>query len=315
MSRGRSVGGATRYGRILSSALALAVAGAGPLPAEQDDGHPHGEHADEHGRFEVRELEELGVTLATAVAGAVDVGIELPAEVRPNADRLAHLAAPFPGIVRKVLRSAGDAVKAGETLALIESENLTTYPLRAAFDGTVIDKHIAPGEAVARDRILFVVADLSDVWVEIDVYLNAIDLVGVGRSVRLATPDGSMTIDGKVSYVSSIVDQATRTVTARVVLANPDGRWRPGLFVNAFVARPVEAAVVVPRRALHEIEGRTVVFAVEEDHFEARPVIVGVVGRSNAEIKGGLKPGERFADESSFLVKAELLKGEAGHEH
>jgi cobalt-zinc-cadmium efflux system membrane fusion protein len=315
MSRGWSGRGATRFARIISGALGLTVALAGAAIAEDEHGHAHDEHAGEHAAFEVHELEELGVTVATAVAGAVDVGIELPAEVRPNADRLAHLAAPFPGIVRKVLKSVGDAVAAGETLALIESENLTTYPLRAAFDGTVIDKHIAPGEAVARDRILFVIADLSDVWVEIDVYLNAIDLVAVGQPVRLSMPDGSVTVDARVSHVSPIVDQATRTVTARVVLANPDGRWRPGLFVDAFVARPVEAVVVVPRRALHEIEGRTVIFAVEEDHFEARPVVVGVIGRASAEIKSGLEPGERFADQSSFLVKAELLKGEAGHEH
>jgi cobalt-zinc-cadmium efflux system membrane fusion protein len=168
---------------------------------------------------------------------------------------------------------------------------------------------------VTRDRILFVVADLSDVWVEIDVYLNALEHVGVGRPVRLSTPDGNTAVDGRVAYVAPIVDQATRTVTARVVLANPDGQWRPGLFVNAFVARPVEVAVVVPRRALHEVERRTVVFAVEDDHFEIRPVVVGVVGRSNAEIKHGLRPGERFADDGSFLVKAELLKGEAAHDH
>lgn len=315
MSRNRPRARANLATRILSAGLALIVVIAGAAVAEEEHGHAHDEHAGEHAGFEVHELEELGVTVAAAAAGPVDVGIELPAEVRPNADLLAHLAAPFPGIVRKVLKSVGDTVQSGETLALIESENLTTYPLRAAFDGTVIDKHIAPGEAVTRERILFVVADLSDVWVEIDVYLNAIDLVGVAQSVRFSTPDGSLTVDGSVSHVSPIVDQATRTVTARVVVANPDGRWRPGLFVTAFIARPVEAAVVVPRRALHEIAGRTVVFAVEHDHFEVRPVVVGVVGRSNAEIKHGLRPGERFADDGSFLVKAELLKGDAAHDH
>jgi cobalt-zinc-cadmium efflux system membrane fusion protein len=103
--------------------------------------------------------------------------------------------------------------------------------------------------------------------------------------------------------------------SARVVLPNPDGVWRPGLFVTATVFNPVAADVVIPRRALQTLDGKTVVFVVADDHFVARPVTVGRVGRSRAEITAGLARGERFADERSFLVKAELAKGEAAHDH
>ena len=99
------------------------------------------------------------------------------------------------------------------------------------------------------------------------------------------------------------------------VLPNPDGVWRPGLFVTAHVFEPVAAAVVVPRRALQTFEGATVVFVVEGDHFAPRPVTVGVVGRTRAEVTDGLAAGDRYADESAFLVKAELAKGEGGHQH
>ena len=308
--------GTTTTRRVLA-ALVLASA----LSALASDDHEHEHEDDEHDHaaearpFTVEALERFGVRVATAGPGEVDVGIELPGEVRPNGDRIAHLAPRFPGIVREVRKHVGDPVQAGDVLARIESENLATFDLKAAFDGTVVDKHISPGEAVTRDEAAFIVADLTTVWVDINVYQTALPQIGLGRPVAIAASHGGAEVTGVVSYVSPIVDQATRTASARVVLPNPDGVWRPGLFVTATVFNPVAADVVIPRRALQTLAGKTVVFVVEDDHFEARPVTVGRVGRSRAEITAGLAPGERFADERSFLVKAELAKGEAEHEH
>src|SRR5262249_5078343 len=157
---------------------------------------------------------------------------------------------------------------------------------------------------------------LSTVWVDVSIYQKALPQVRLGHAVVLESSDGSAEAQGTVSYVTPVVDQATRTATARVVLPNPDGAWRPGVFVTATVYDPVAAAVVVPRRALQQLDGEAVVFVVDGDHFVPRRVTVGRVGRSRAEIVAGLSPGDRFADEQSFLVKAELAKGEAaGHEH
>lgn len=295
-------------------ALSLLMASACPAAASGDRDEEHG-HADEPRTFSVAEFEAYGVRLGTAEPGAVDTGIELPAEVRPDADRLAHVAPRFPGIVREVRKQVGDRVRGGDVLARIESDNLATYDLRAAFDGTVIDKHLSPGEAVTRERPVFVIADLSSVWVTLHVYQRALALLHVGQSVVVTTRDGSLEAGGTLSYLSPVVDEATRAAVGRVVLPNPDGRWRPGLFVVATVSRSVDAAVVVPRRALHTMDGDTVVFVTSDDTFVARPVTVGEVGRTKAAITAGLSPGERFADEGSFLVKAELAKGAAEHHH
>lgn len=288
----------------------------GLAPDHDSHGHDdaHGQH--DHSRvFTLTEFESHGVELATAGPGVVDTGIELPAEVRPNADRLVHVAPRYPGIVREVRKHVGDHVRAGDVLAIIESENLSTYELKVALDGTVIDKHITPGEAVSRERPAYIVADLTTVWVHVAVYQQALPSVRVGQSVTIATRDGTLEAQGTLSYLAPVVDQATRTATARVVLENPDGRWRPGLFVDATVALSVNAAVVVPRRALHTMDGETVVFVAEDGTLVARPVTVGAVGRTRAQVLAGLSAGERFADEGSFLVKAELGKGAAGHDH
>lgn len=275
----------------------------------------HGEHDDHATEFTVAAFVRHGVGLATAGPGVVDVGIELPGEVRPNADRTAHLAPRFPGLVREVRHHVGDAVAAGDVLAVIETDHLSRYELRTALAGTVIDKHITPGETVLRDRAAFIVADLATVWIEISVHQGALDLLRVGQPVTLVASQGAAEAEGAVSYVSPVVDQTTRAATARVVLPNPDGTWRPGLFVTATVFDPVPAAVVVPRRALHRLEGATVVFVVEDERFVARPVALGYVGRTHAEVANGVAAGERFADTNSFLVKADLAKGAAGHDH
>ena len=316
----------SRFILLLAACGVLAAAAAGGATAdeaapgreaaahERHDDDAHDDHHDEPA-FSVEDFQRHGVSLATAASGVVDAGLALPAEVRPNADRLAHVAPRFPGIVREVRKTVGDTVRAGEVLALVESDTLATYELKAGFAGTVIDKHITPGEAVDRDEPAYVIADLSTVWVDVSVHQKAIPQVQVGQAVVVATSDGTLEAAGTVSYLAPIVDQATRTATARVVLANPEGRWRPGLFAIATLANPVDAAVVVPRVALHRLEGRAVVFVAGEDGFVPRPVTVGAVGRTRAEIVAGLAAGERVAGEGSFLVKAELAKGAAGHDH
>ena len=291
---------------LLAGMLALALPVLGS--EEHEDDTPERQ-------FTVDDFVRDGVTVISAGPGTVDLGVELPGEVRPDADRIAHIAPRFPGIVREVRVHAGDRVRGGDVLAIVESEHLSKFEIRAAFDGTIIDKHIAPGEAVGHDDTAFIVADLSAVWVILDVYQEALPLVAVGRPVHIVTSHGDLAADGVVSYVSPIVDQATRTAQARVVLPNGDGRWRPGLFVTATVQDPVSVAIVAPRGAVHTFEGRPTVFAIEGNRFVARPVTLGQTGRTRVEIRDGLVAGDRIADAGSFLVKAELAKGDAGHDH
>ena len=288
-------------------------------PAARADEHGH-EHGHEHEEpepapFTVADFARFGVRIATAGPGLVDSGVELPGEVRPNAERTAHIAAQFPGRVREVRKRIGDTVRAGETLAIVESDTLAPYPLTAAFDGVVLDQHATPGETVGPGAPAFVVADLSTVWVEINVYQKDLAAVRTGERVQLLAGHGIGDAEGTVSYVSPMLDQATRTAIARVVLPNPSGAWRPGLFVTARVLDPQSVAVVVPRAALQRMSGAPVVFVVDGDHIVPRPVHLGRSGLRFVEITAGLAAGERYADEGTFLLKAELDAGAGGHEH
>lgn len=291
-----------------------------PALAEDNENHDAGHetaavHEEGGHTFTVSDFEASGVVLATAGPGEVDSGVELPGEVRPNADRIAHLSPRFPGIAREVRKQLGDHVSAGEVLAVIESENLSNFALTAAFEGTVIGKHIVPGEAVSREEAAYIIADLSNVWILVSIYQSALAQVHPGQPVVVRASGAALEARGTVSYITPIVAQATRTATARVVLPNPDGAWRPGLFVTATIDDSAAAALVIARDALQTVGGKTVVFVKSGENFAIREVTTGRRGRSNVEILAGLQPGERYAEVRSFLVKAELTKAEGGEEH
>ncbi len=260
------------------------------------------------------ELAPFGVRFAVAGPGEVDQGIELPGEIQPNADRVAHIAPRFSGIVREVRKTVGDNVRAGEVLAVVESETLAPFELKSAFAGTVIEKTATPGEAIGRETTAFVVADLSTVWATFTVFQSDLSVVRVGQRVRIHDSSDASAIEGTISYITPVVDPTTRTATARVVLANPGGLWRPGAFVSGYVVDPVGVGVAVPRAALQSVAGRSVVFTATGDQIEPRPVSVGRTGRTVVEIASGLEAGARYADAGTFLLKAELEKGEAEEE-
>ncbi len=265
--------------------------------------------------FTVGELAGFGVRVATAAGGEIDASLALPGEVRANGDRLAHLAPRFAGIARDVRKQVGEAVRTGEVLAVIESDTLASYEMRAPFDGVVLDRHVVTGEAVGRDRAAFIIADLRTVWIDVAVYQRALPRVWPRRSVHVRASHGGIEADGTVAFVAPIVDQATRTASARVVLPNPAGAWRPGLFVTAMVSDPVEVAIAVPRAALQRSGGRSILYVVEGERFVPRAVVLGRIGRTRMEVASGLSVGERYAVDGAFLVKAELEKADTVHGH
>jgi len=292
-----------RHALLVLAAACLLLA-----PAARADDAPAGEVPT---TFTVAAFERFGVTVATAGPGTVDLGVELPGEVRPNADRTAHLAPRFAGQAREVRAEIGQRVRGGDVLAVIVSDTMAPFELRSPLDGVVVDKHLVAGETVGPGAPVFVIADLSTVWVDINVYQKDLPQVRPGQAVRISAGYGIADAETTVTYVSPVLDQGTRTAIARAVVPNPDGTWKPGLFVTALVLRPAAVALAIPRTALQLRAGLPLVYVVDGDHFVARPVRVGRLGRSIAEITDGLAAGERFAATNSFLVKAELEKGEA----
>ncbi len=201
------------------------------------------------------------------------------------------------------------------------NKDLTRYELRAPADGVIIDKHAVYGELITTDTRSFTIADLSEIWVNLTVYQKDLALIHLGQPVRVGSRFGGAETEaaavGTLSWMSPTLDEKTRSATARVVLENADGRWRPGMFVSGnVVIAEHDAALVIPLSALQTLEGKTVVFVRHEDgDFEPQPVQTGRRDFKNVEILQGLKPGQTYVSQNAFSLKAQLQKGEFGEGH
>ncbi len=214
------------------------------------------------------------------------------------------------------LRAVGFLEDFLEKLPQQSAASLSRYEIEAPFEGTVINKHITLGEMLKEDGDAFIIADLSTVWVNIQVYPKDLSHVREGQRVIISPGNGIPDTQGAIEFVEPVVGDKTRAAVARVVLPNPEKKWRPGLFVTAkVVVESVDVPMLVPKTALKTIEGKPVVFVRENKGFEPRTVKTGKSDGSHVEIVAGLQAGERFASDGSFLLKAEAGKGEAGHEH
>ncbi|MEK6777937.1 MAG: efflux RND transporter periplasmic adaptor subunit [bacterium] len=196
--------------------------------------------------------------------------------------------------------------------------DFTYYEIRAPFDGTVIEKHITIGEVLHEETEAFVIADLDTVWVNLSIYQKDLPFVQIGQKAIISAGQGLPDAEGTISYLGPMVGEKTRTAPARVVLPNEDGRWKPGLFVNAqVVVSEMEAAVAVPKTALQTMEDQSSIFVRTEEGFEPRAVSVGRSNDVNIEILSGLEKGDRYVSKGAFTLKAEIGKeafGE-GDEH
>jgi len=194
--------------------------------------------------------------------------------------------------------------------------DFTRYEIRAPFDGTVIEKHITIGEVLNAETEAFVIADLTTVWVNLSVYQKDLPFVQIGQKAIVSAGRGLPEAEGTISYLGPMVGEKTRTAPARVVLPNKDGRWKPGLFVNARVAvSEMEAEVVAPKTAIQTMEGQPVIFVRTEEGFEPRVVSLGKSNDVNIEIISGLQEGERYAGKGAFTLKAEIGKEAFGEGH
>ncbi|WP_342248041.1 efflux RND transporter periplasmic adaptor subunit [Pseudomonas sp. OTU2001] len=343
-------------------------------------------HEEEAGKLHlsIAQIEAAGVQLADAGPRELGTAISFPGEIRFDEDRTAHVVPRVPGVVESVQAELGQAVKRGEVLAVIASQQISDlrseqqaaqrrlelarltfqreqqlwqerisaeqdylqarqvlqeaeialvnarqkvaavgpagagnrYELRAPFDAVVVEKHLTVGEVVDETSNAFTLSDLSRVWATFAVAPRDLDKVTTGRNVTVSAPDLGARVEGKINYVGSLLGEQNRAATVRATLANPNGAWRPGLFVNVAVSvERFNAAVVVPQSALQTWEEQTVVFARTEEGFEARPVTTGRRDAGQVEITTGLAAGTQVAAAGSFVLKSELGKGSAEHSH
>ncbi|MFN3531141.1 MAG: efflux RND transporter periplasmic adaptor subunit [Candidatus Brocadia sp.] len=356
------------------------------------------EYSQIEGRVELtpEAIQNAGIGIETAGPARIKTVLELPGEIKLNADKVVHVVPRVSGVVTAVYKNLGDEVKHGEVIAVIDSRELaelkseylasvkrvelaqatferierlwkqkissekdylssrqalseakinlhevthkllalglsqndlnsisdkedasfTRYEVRVQFDGMVIEKHISVGEAVKEDADCFVLADLSTVWTEVTVYAKDLKIVKVGQNVTVRSKVLGLEVDGTLTYIGPLVGEETRTARGIIVVQNPEGQWRPGLFVTVeIVQEEVSVPVAVPVDAIQTLGEQSVVFVQYGNQFEARPLELGRSDGRWVEVLHGITPGEKYVARNSFILKAELGKAGAKHEH
>lgn len=296
---------------------------------EASDEHRHGEGEAGHGEKGEAEEEAESTTIPAAIAqrsgivvaaagpGTIADEHEVQGLVTPLEGRIANITARYPGPVRSLRANVGDRVKAGQTLATVDSNlSLTTYAIASPITGVVLARNASVGEVAVEGTTLFEVADLSTLWVDLHVFGADASHLRPGVPVTVMRMGEEQGVETTLDRILPGTATASQSTVARASIANADGLWRPGSAVRARVTveqQPVSLAV--PLTALQRMDERDVVFVREGERYIAKPVRVGRRDAQRVEVLSGLRAGEQVVVEQSFLIKADIEKSGASHEH
>jgi len=279
-----------------------------------EDGHEEG-HSEEEGHIEVDadRAEAAGITTAKVGSKTITESLLLYGRTEPDPQKVSHVRARYPGLIRRVYPALGERVASGKPILSIESnQSLQRYSVKAPISGTVVQRHANAGE-FAGDNELLTIADYSQLWVSLSVFPQDAERIRAGQVVRLRASARAAT--SEISFINPGTGERP-SIMARLPLNNSDGQWSPGLLVEGEVIVAEQAVpLAIANEALQTVEGESVVFRQTDDGFEVTPVTLGRRDARHSEVLAGLQAGQIIAVQNSYLLKAELEKSGASHDH
>ena len=266
-------------------------------------------------RISAEMAEAFGLETMLAGPAVLAESVTAYGTIAPDVGRVREVSARFDGAIEAVNVSLGELVRRGQPMARIESnESLQVYTINAPIDGIVTERVANAGEQTA-GRHLFTIVDLSSVWAELAIFPSDRSRVHVGASVTVAAATGGHEARGTIAQIMSVAG-ANQAVTARVVLDNADDRWALGTYVTGTIeVAEYEVPLAVKRSALQSFRDFTVVYAQVGDEYEVRMLELGREAGDWVEVLGGLAPGTVYVSENSYVLKADVEKSGASHDH
>ncbi len=301
---------------LLMMLFAVQVCAAGN-EREQASHDEHEEHGEEgHIALTQAQIAHAGISLTSATGGTIREVLPVYGVVAANAERVQSVHARYRGIVRDLNKSLGDTVHKGETLVAVEAnESLKTYAITSALNGVITQRNANVGEQTG-DAPLLVVQDFSTLWVELSIFPKDLGDIKLGQRVRIISLDSTQTADGKIIYIAQQSSGVNQAITARVLIDNQGGEWKPGIFVKAQITRAeIAAPVILRNEAIQIIDNAPVIFVQGEEGFEPRLVTLGRSDGEVSEALSGLSIDEVYVSKNSFVLKSELGKEDAEHGH
>ncbi len=258
----------------------------------------------------------MGIATSEAGPALLKEQLTLSGVIQADPARVSRVRARYAGIVREVAAQPWANVARGALLARVQSnESLQNYSIEAPIGGVIVEHRAQIGEATGEEP-LFTIIDLSRVWVELDVFQNDLARIADGQSVEIFDLDGRKLADGRVSRIAPLAIHGSQSVRARVVLDNASGVLRPGQFVSGRVTvGESKVALAVEKAGLQRFRDFDVVFEQVGDTYEVRMLELGRADATRVEVLAGLEAGARYVTQNSYLIKADIEKSGASHDH
>lgn len=268
-------------------------------------------------QISAKAADAAGIKLDKAGPASIKDVIDVTGVISLNEDTNARVGGRFPGIIKSVNKTIGQSVRAGEVLATIDRNiTLQDYTVASPINGVVVARAANIGSTTAADTVLFEIADLSSVWAELHLFGRDRERVKVGQSVVVESYDKMTRAEGTVTYVTPVAEAASQAVVIRVLLDNKGSKWFPGSFVRGLLTvSEREVPLAVRNVGLQHFRDFTVVFAQIGDTYEVRMLDLGATDGTWTEVLGGIEPGQTYVTENSFLIKADIEKSGASHDH
>ncbi|SDB53482.1 membrane fusion protein, cobalt-zinc-cadmium efflux system [Pseudidiomarina indica] len=290
---------------------------------ENEEHEEHNEHEGHDENDEHEHNETLSSRISDDMATAVNIVTDradsqrlrqhqvVYGKLSADPNRISHVNARFPGILTSVKFSLGDSVKAGDVLAVVESnESLNTYAIKAPIDGVIIQRSANVGE-VAQQQTLFSIADFGSLWADFRLYPSQQVAVATGQNVVILAADTE--INGVIAHIIPSLTQPYQL--ARVKLDNRDGKLSPGqLIEGAVISGEFNVELAVKKSAIQILDNQSGVFVKNNTEYVFTPLQLGRSDMDYVEVIAGLKPGQLYVTTNSYLLKADIEKSEAEHD-
>jgi len=262
-----------------------------------------------------RMLGLTGITTERAAARLLQQKVHLYGVIAVDPARQFSVQSPYSGQVQQVLVARGQHVNQGQTLAqLINTTTLKTFAIKAPASGVVSQRFVNPGQVVASES-LFEIVDYSQVFVELSAFPDDINQINTGQRVAVFDLHQAQQVQSTISFIAPAMTEG-HIARVRAVIDNSKGHWRPGMHINAeIVVAEREVALAVRKIAVQTFRDMAVVFAKYGNTFEVRMLEFGAEDDEYIEVVAGLKPDTEYATDNSFLLKADVEKDGASHDH
>ena len=303
----------TSHRFLIAAAAALALAAC--RGQEAPPAHEEERHAQDGGGIAISTESQaaIGLKVERLQVVAMPETLTVVGRILQDAQTCHHIPAKSPGEVVSISATLGQPVAKGTVLAVVKGRDGKETPVVSGHAGVVTAAHVSPGEQVDAMTYLFSVTEVDPLWGVLDIHEKNLARIRVGQAVDVRTaayPDSAFR--AKVIFISPEIDALTRTVKARVSIANPDGRLKLGMFLDASVRLDSGSrGLFVPRAAVQTgPEGPIVFLRKGEAEFAPAAVVVGREQGDWVQLLGGVKAGDAVVVAGAFLVKSEMLKGE-----